>query len=220
MEGQPDGQAGATPDPLRMRISDADRHVVAERLREAAGEGRLDLDELEERLEATYAAKVAGDLVPLVADLPGHLPAVPQAASPVRPASATPVPRHDVSFALMGGQDRKGAWEIGATHQAFALMGGIDLDLREARFAEPEVVVNAVAIMGGIDIYVDAHTRVSVEGVGIMGGFDEARPKVAPDVRPDAPLVRVRGVAIMGAVTVQRRPPRAEGPRRRHLPSH
>ena len=96
----------------------------------------------------------------------------------------------------------------------------VALDLREARFTAEEVVINAVTIMGGIDIYVDAHTRVSIEGVGIMGGFEEARPKVAPDVRADAPLVRVRGLALMGAVTVQRRPPPAEKPPRRHLPSH
>jgi hypothetical protein len=41
----------------RLRISDDDRHRVAEVLRTAAGEGRIDLDELDERLEATYAAK-------------------------------------------------------------------------------------------------------------------------------------------------------------------
>src|SRR6188508_243851 len=61
-------------DPSRLRISDADRHRVGEVLREAAGEGRLDIEELEERLEAAYAAKTYGDLVPLTADLPVALP--------------------------------------------------------------------------------------------------------------------------------------------------
>ena len=70
-------------DPSAMRISDADRHRVAEFLREAAGEGRIDLDELDSRLEATYAAKTYGDLVPITVDLPGHrgtTPAVPPPA--------------------------------------------------------------------------------------------------------------------------------------------
>src|SRR5688572_32079706 len=57
-------------DPARMRISDTERHQVAEILRQAAGEGRIDLTELDERLEATYAAKTYADLVPLTADLP------------------------------------------------------------------------------------------------------------------------------------------------------
>ena len=58
------------PDPAQLRISDDDRHRVAEVLREAAGEGRIDLDELDQRLEATYAAKTYADLVPITVDLP------------------------------------------------------------------------------------------------------------------------------------------------------
>ena len=53
----------------RMRISDADRHRVAEVLRQAAGEGRLELDELDERLELTFSAKTYADLIPITADL-------------------------------------------------------------------------------------------------------------------------------------------------------
>ena len=57
-------------DPAQLRISDHDRHQVAELLRQAAGEGRLDLEELDERLEAAYSAKTYADLVPITADLP------------------------------------------------------------------------------------------------------------------------------------------------------
>jgi hypothetical protein len=50
--------------------SDADREVVAERLRGAAGEGRLTPVELEERLEGAFSARTDAELEPLVADLP------------------------------------------------------------------------------------------------------------------------------------------------------
>ena len=53
-----------------LRISDADRDRVADRLRFAAGEGRLSSDELEERLEAAFAARTDAELAPLTADLP------------------------------------------------------------------------------------------------------------------------------------------------------
>jgi len=196
-------------DPDQLRISDADRHRVAEVLRDAAGEGRLELDELEERLEAAYAAKVYADLVPIVVDLPGNGLALPTAATPARRAAGTPAPgvavRHDSSLAIMGGQDRKGVWEIGPTHTAFTMMGGIDLDLREAVFATPEVVINANAVMGGIDIIVNAHTKVVVQGVGIMGGFDQARDRVEPELDDSSPVVRVKGVALMAGVTVVRK---------------
>jgi Domain of unknown function (DUF1707) len=57
---------------LSLRVADADRERVAERLRRAAGEGRLAPEELEERLEAAFAARTQADLAPLVADLPGE----------------------------------------------------------------------------------------------------------------------------------------------------
>ena len=201
------GELDGYDDRSRLRISDADRHRVAELLREAAGEGRIDLDELDERLEATYVAKTYGDLVPLTADLPlGARP--PQPLTPSHPdGPRVPAVRYENSVAIMGGVSRKGVWEVGATHTSFALMGGIEIDLREALLSNRETVIHAYAIWGEIDIYVNAQTRVIVDGVGIMGAFDQARDKVAPDLGPDSPVVRVNGFALMAGVTVQRRPP-------------
>ena len=193
-------------DPALLRVSDADRHKVAEILREAAGEGRLDLDELDERLESAYAAKTYADLGPITADLPlragERLPgSAPRPASP-----GVPAPRHDTTLAFMGGASRKGLWEVGATHTAFAMWAGITLDLREARFTSRETVIYANAIWAGIDIIVNEHTHVIVDGIGIMGGFEQARDKVAPAVGPDSPTVRVKGISLMAGVSVQRRP--------------
>jgi hypothetical protein len=197
-------------DPAQLRISDEDRHKVSELLREAAGEGRLDLEELDERLEAAYRAKVYGDLVPLLADLPasGQLPVVHPGSAPVaRPGSAAAhADRHDTSMAVMGNQDRVGVWQIGPAHTAFTMMGGIRLDLRQVVFGSREVVINANAIMGSVDIVVNASTRVSVDGVGIMGDFSQARDRVEPQLGDDSPLVRVKGVALMGSVSVARKP--------------
>jgi hypothetical protein len=53
-----------------LRASDSDRERVADRLRHATSEGRLTADELEERLDALYAARTYGELDALVADLP------------------------------------------------------------------------------------------------------------------------------------------------------
>ena len=94
-------------DPSQLRISDADRHKVAELLREAAGEGRIDLDELDERLESTYAAKTYGDLVPITIDLPARPGDLPRSCRPA--AGRLPAARHDSSIAFMGGVSRKGA---------------------------------------------------------------------------------------------------------------
>jgi hypothetical protein len=59
------------------RASDRDRESVADRLREAAAEGRLDPDELEQRIGAAYGARTVGELAPLTADLPAVVPPAP-----------------------------------------------------------------------------------------------------------------------------------------------
>jgi hypothetical protein len=197
-------------DPSRLRISDADRHKVADLLRDAAGEGRLDLDELEERIEATYAAKTYADLVPITIDLPGHPQQSVAPAVPPR-AAAVPTATFENSLSIMGDCTRKGAWLVPARHNAFALMGGITLDLREATFAARETTIYANAVMAGIDIYVDARTHVIVEGVGIMGAFDQGRDKVPAELTADSPVVRVKGVALMAGVTVTRKGPPGQG---------
>lgn len=200
------------PDPSALRISDEDRHQVAEVLRQAAGEGRIDLEELDERLEATYAAKTYGDLVPITADLPvrttGSLPAPPPGGHPaVRPGGSPLVPATTYvnSLSFMGDCTRRGVWRVPEQHTAFSLMGAVTLDLREAVFEAREVTINAVAIMAGIDIIVNAQTQVVVDGVGIMGDFSQARDKVPAEITAGSPVVRVKGMALMAGVTVQRK---------------
>jgi hypothetical protein len=120
---------------------------------------------------------------------------------------------YDRSFAVMSETQRTGPWRVGQEHSACAVMGSVTLDLREARFTAAETVIEAYAIMASVDITVNQWTRVVVDGVGIMGDFSEGRPKVAPELAPDAPVVRVRGLALMGSVSVRRKPMPGETPR-------
>jgi hypothetical protein len=108
-------------------------------------------------------------------------------------------------------------WRVPDRHTAFALMGSVTLDLREAVFERRETTIFANAIMAGIDIVVNPHTHVIVEGAGIMGDFSEARSKVRPELGPDSPVVRVKGVALMAGVNVKRKDT-GGGSRRRLLP--
>lgn len=57
-----------------LRASDADRERVAQLLRDGAAEGRLDMDELDERLDSAYAARTFGELQGLTRDLPAVAP--------------------------------------------------------------------------------------------------------------------------------------------------
>jgi len=68
-----------------MRAGDGDREAVAAKLKTALDDGRLDLHEYDERLQRTYAAKTFGELDPLLADLPGTIPASKAQLQPTPP---------------------------------------------------------------------------------------------------------------------------------------
>jgi hypothetical protein len=181
---------------------------VAEILRQAAGDGRLTLEELDERLDAVYAAKTYAELEPITNDLPdsgaSHVPAPAPPADPARfggqPGSATAV-------AIMGGFERKGDWVVPKEFNCVAFMGGGELDMREARFEEQTVKINIVAIMGGVEITVPDDANVRVQGIGIMGGFDHSS---SGGGQPGGPTIVVTGVALMGGVEIKRKRPRRD----------
>src|SRR3954447_24452171 len=205
MAGELQPQGGGH-DPAQLRISDADRHQVAEILREAAGEGRLDIDELDQRLEATYAARTYADLVPITFDLPSPphvrpVPARPPAASP----QVVPGPDKESHLAILSGLSRKGVWVVPRHLSILAMMGGAELDLRRAKFAAQEVVIVINAFMGGAQVIVGPTTRVQLEGTGIMGGYSEPSGLVEADLDESSPVVRITGVAIWGGVSVERK---------------
>ena len=129
------GQPGGADDPRQLRISDAERHQVAEILREAAGEGRLDLDELDQRLEATYSARTYADLVPITLDLPSHPHPVPVTRPAASSSLVVPGPDKETHFGIMSGFDRRGVWVVPQQLNVFCFWGGAELDLRQAKFA-------------------------------------------------------------------------------------
>lgn len=192
---------------LDLRASDVDRERVADVLRNAAGHGRITMDELEERLEAVYAARTYGELVPITRDLPVE-DAAPPVALPARApsggglvaAQGAPVGR-STAIAIMSGANRGGGWIVPRKFTAFAFWGGSILDLREARFESPVTVIRAHAIMGGVQVLVPEGVRVEVSGIGIMGGFNESGSQSATG--GNAPVVRVTGLAFWGGVQVR-----------------
>ncbi|GGV73828.1 MULTISPECIES: DUF1707 SHOCT-like domain-containing protein [Streptomyces] len=198
-----------------LRASDADRERVAEVLRDALAEGRLDMQEFDERLEAAYKARTYGELAPLTRDLPAGAatPAV-SLRKDVAPDSGWRgrIVGGDGSsswaVAILSGFQRKGTWTMPKRFNCFAFWGGGEIDLREADFADGEVEINCVAIMGGVQVIVPPGVEVVVRGIGIMGGFDHREDGVAGE--PGAPRVIVTGLAFWGGVGVERKPTRAQ----------
>lgn len=181
-----------------LRASDADRDRIADILREALAEGRLQPEEHAERIDAVYRAKTLGELEPLVRDLP---------AAPVRGASAPgrdaeagwarSLPESENLVAIFGGSTRKGRWRVRRRTNALAIFGGVEIDLTEAVFEQREIVVHVVAAFGGVEIKVPENVSLRGSGAGILGGFD-VRTYEAQD--PEAPVIHVTGFAVFGGV--------------------
>lgn len=202
-----------TRDLPEMRASDADREAIAERLRDGFAEGRLDTEEFEQRLDAVYASRTLSELRPLVRDLPQ--PGEGTRELSVRDTETAPASRWAGRFgakptsrfgvAVMGGFTRKGRWTMPRVFNCLALMGGGDVDLRDARFEEREVHLRAFALMGGVDIVVPHDAEVEINGFGIMGGFDDS---ATGEGVPEGPRIVISGLAFCGGVEVRRKPPR------------
>jgi hypothetical protein len=181
--------------PGSLRASDAERERTVEVLRAAAGDGRLTLEELAERVEGALVATTREALEPLTADLPA-------------PAVAAPTRRGGTSWivGIMGGGDRKGRWRIASRATVLNILGGADLDLRDALIDSNETVITVVSVMGGSDIIVPEGVEVELSGFALLGGNDLKVGGARP--RPGAPVVRVRAFSLMGGTDVKTKAPR------------
>jgi hypothetical protein len=181
-----------------LRASDEDRERTAEALRRAAGEGRLSLEELDERLNATYEARTRAELEPLVADVveADHGAAVRR----------VPVRRGERGarwlVAIMGGSDRKGRWRLAPRCTSLNLMGGSDLDLNDAELSAERTELRVYSIMGGADIHLPEGMNVEVSQFAFMGGNDVDVADPLPD--PGGPVLHVRLISLMGGTDVKR----------------
>jgi hypothetical protein len=174
-----------------MRASDAERERTVTTLRDGAAHGRLTFDELAQRTEIAYEATTGAELERLVADLPQAAPDVFEA----------PHKRRRWNIAVLGGCDRKGRWRPAPDSVALAVLGGVGLDLRDATIEGDEIVITAVAVLGGIEIVVPEGVEVDLDGFALLGG-NEHEQGTAP-VRPGTPVVRVRAFSLLGGIGVK-----------------
>ena len=200
-----------------LRASDADREHHAEVLRKAAGEGRLTMDELDERLTTVYASRTHNELQRLIADVvvPGDH------AHPGTRTNRMPVRRGEEGanwlVAIMSGRERKGRWLVGRNLKVINIMGGSDLDLNDAELVDEVVTITVVALMGGADIRVPDGLNVELTDFAFMGGNSSNLGEERPD--PGGPTLRLKVISIMGGTDVKRgrKLTRAERKARKHL---
>jgi Domain of unknown function (DUF1707)/Cell wall-active antibiotics response 4TMS YvqF len=200
----------------RLRISDADRDRAASILNEAFADGRLTPEEHSERLDGIYAAKTQADIVPLVSDLPGASSAL---ARPSGDAVAYPTGSSVESLGkpsrmvcVFSGASRKGSWRVPAALETINVFGGTELDLREAVLPAREISIRAICVFGGVDITVPPEMHVIDTGWALLGGR-EIPPDTDESAEPDAPVLRISGLSVLGGMSVRRKRRKGDRPR-------
>ncbi|MCX4819114.1 DUF1707 domain-containing protein [Streptomyces sp. NBC_01142] len=178
-----------------MRASDADRDRIADILRDALAEGRIDAEEHSERIDAVYRAKTVGELEPLVRDLPATNRRPDSVSYAYGPEEAAGPAENLV--AVFSSSTRKGRWRVGRRTNAFSLFGNIEIDLTEALFEQRLTVINATAIFGNVEVRVPENISLRGSGNGVFGNFDVHTLEAAD---PEAPVVVVNGYSVFGNV--------------------
>jgi hypothetical protein len=169
-------------------------------LAEAAGDGRLTMDEHAERVQRAYAARTLGDLMVLTSDL-----AAP-AEQPLRLDSSRAV------SAFFSRERREGRWVVPDRLAVTAVAGQVVLDLRQALMQGNRTIVYATAIGGEVHVLVPDGIAVVTASLTGRRSADEASPAPAPGV----PVLELRTFVVAGRVHVRRPQPRRRGlfPRR------
>ena len=177
------------------RAADTDRIQLAQLLAYAAEQGRLPLEDYEDRLTKAYAATTYEQLEELRADLPGS------AVSPRRGGKQNPAPS-TLLLALLSGFERRGRWNVPKKLTTFTFWGSGVLDLRYADFTSTEVDIHAVSIMSAQNILLPPEVNVEIRGRGVMGGFDRT---IVGNGAPGAPKVKIHGFSLWGGVAIKRK---------------
>jgi len=193
------------------------RTEVVERLKLNYAYDNINDHELSLRIEQAEAGRTHAELRAVVADLPlFHEPGETGPSGETRRSTTTKpakegspvelnsgkVSKSSIIFALLGGAERRGVWRPARSTKVVALMGGVDLDYRKAVFPPGRTVVNALCVMGGLDIVVPPGVTVEVSALPILGGVDD-RSDSPED--PSAPVLEIRAIAIMGGVDIKTR---------------
>ncbi|GAA1436788.1 DUF1707 domain-containing protein [Microlunatus lacustris] len=180
-----------------VRIGDRERDLVTSVLQDALAEGRLTLEELDVRLDATLKARTYADLDALVADLPVEPPSAALTASRPVARSRQPVPpghAPEDRLVLDAGWSsvaRSGRWDLPPFLQLNGAMGTVKLNCLQANPLAPLIDIQVSGGMGNITIVVPDTWAANTDR--LTSSWGSAKVKVSPTPGPDAPLLVLHG---------------------------
>jgi hypothetical protein len=171
----------------------------------------LEMDEFEQRVDLAHQATSVAALDHLLSDLPALATAgetLPAAAP--RGAVSTPRTGPGRLLSIMSSTIRKGAWRVPEKLRVVSLMSSVELDFREAKLGPGVTEIQLRAVMASVSIVVPPHLSVDCTGIPLMGHF-EGMSQSGSQATPDAPVLRITGLALMGSVEIAVDPTNGSG---------
>ncbi|PYO05717.1 MAG: hypothetical protein DMD30_13695 [Gemmatimonadetes bacterium] len=106
-----------------------------------------------------------------------------------------------VSF--LSSNERNGRWQLPRKFRALAVMGNVEIDLREAEIGYGVSVIEAVSVLGNVEITVPPEIAVECDGGGLLGSFTlKYRGPANPAAANREKTLRITGSAYAGNVEV------------------
>ena len=165
-------------------------------LRDAVDLGAIDLDEYGQRYRGLLEARTRGDIRRVLHDLPDAGLFGDDGVEAASGASAQEVEQGRRWYvAVMGENHAEGRWRPTSETTALAVMGSAKIDLREALRPGDDIAVEAIAVMGDVEVIVLPGTDVQMSGFAIMG---DRTLKLDESARPLGQRVRLNATAVMG----------------------
>lgn len=112
----------------------------------------------------------------------------------------TVAPETGTAFSILGTINKSGAWEPPERLLVFQVLGSANLDFREAELLDGVSEVTIFALLGNTRIIVPPELDIDANGVGVLGSFDHVSRR-GDD--PDAPVLRIRGISLLGHVKIR-----------------
>jgi hypothetical protein len=182
-------------------VTEADREDAMALLEAARTHGYLSTDEYEHRALAVRSAANRDDLRPVTRDLanvtqgPTTYSQLPTSYPATRTSGV--VQESLVKVGFFSGATLAGKWDTPAQLHCYAAFGGVDIDFTDAVWTSDEIVIDAYAVFGGLNVKVPAGVEVIDHTFAIFGGTSVKR------TTPGTKRIIVKGFALFGGIDVK-----------------
>ncbi len=193
-----------------LRLAGDERERAIAHLSDAYARDVLPMDEFEQRLDAVYRASTRDDLALLTRDLPAM---ASDARGVGRSGSDSSTTNSLKISSFLSNVERAGFTAVPPLLEITARLGNVELDLRDADFADGVTEISIHATFGNVEILLPSHVVVENSARAVLGSVEYLRaprgerlPNQVPALGQPVSIVRITGRALLSSVSVSHHP--------------